>query len=136
MASKTGAWLASFASQLVSPASSIVSASIGPVSDRTAFPVAFVSAELVDVNLDIRTALDCRYEVTVLIQGKSSEQVWLAWDELLVLLVPYGSANAMYASGVNFLSPLRGNPPHGAAAGTNELIEGTLVFDVRCRYAY
>ncbi len=134
MASKTGVWLASFASQL--EASSIVTADITPVAPRTTYPVAFVSAELIEVNLDTKTVLDCRYEVTVLIQGKDSESVWLAWDEILVLLVPYTQANAMYASGVNFVAPLRGTPPKGDDAGINELIEGTLVFDVRVRYAY
>ena len=134
MASKTGAWLASFATQL--EASSIVTADITPVAPRTTYPVAFVSAELTDINLDIKTVLDCRFEVTVLIQGKDAETVWTAWEEILVLLVPYTQANAMYSSGVNYVAPVRGEPPKGQEPGTNDLVEGTIVFDVRVRYAY
>jgi hypothetical protein len=136
MASKTGTWLASFAAQLITPATSIVSANITPVADRTKFPCAFVSAESGDINLDIKTVLDARFEVTVLVQGKSSEQVWQALEEILVLLIPYTQSNAMYSSGVNFIAPLSWSVPRGDDSGTNETIEGTIMFDVRVRYAY
>jgi hypothetical protein len=136
MASKTGAWLASMATQLLTPNTSLMSVDITPVAPRTQYPCAFISAESGDINLDIKTVLDARFEVTVLVQGKDSEQVWTALEEVLVYLIPYTQANAMYAYGVNFVAPLRWGVPPGDDASTNEIIEGTIVFDVRVRYVY
>jgi hypothetical protein len=136
VASNYLAWLADFASQIVGTGSDLISAEITPVSTKTVFPVAFISTEFVGLDLDIKTVLVAMWEVTVLIPGKDAEQVVAAWEKLLVLLVPYGSANTMYAHGVNYVAPLRGTLPKGNDANINDIVEATLVFDVRSRYAY